>query len=347
MAKKMTSENTKTKAGAQVKAAGGARKMRQPEAVKTKKKSHFHLLKKTKSTAKQAGKQGKKSHKKTWIIGGVIVLLLVGIGTACAIFIPLLFQPKYGESYAVVVDIKAMLDDIYSEKKAPCQELMDSVFDENVSLDRFDKMIDGCEEDLIEVRDLIGQLGATSGIVKDETLQKKYDKFAKTAESTMPADEEMKQQFKTYVALHEFSVWAGDIEADSLNEETLKSITQVLIDSGDKDVKELGEGFRQRTLKMLEYIDKMKAAAEASDYSEYYRLYSEMSDYSDKAGDWMSDQKDVIMNKDWMLDEDSVERTKNGFNDLYKAVREMYEKYYDGKNEVECTKKGDGVVKCK
>lgn len=349
MANKMAA---KTKTNAQTKGVNGARKMRkQSEISSPKTKERSSAVKKVKQP-RSAKKQGKKSHKKAWIIGGVVLVLVIAAGVACAVFIPPLFQPKYGESYSLAVDIKAKLDDMYSEKKAPCQEVMDSWTDEDVSLDRFDKMIEGCRSDLKETRELVDQLGESSGIVKDEALKKKFDKFAKSAEATLPSEEKIEKGLESYRSIHEFGVRMNEFyeETDSFddfNEETLKSMTKVLIDSGDDVLVEIGTGFEQRMLKIVGLYRQAMRAIEESNYTEFNRIYAEMTDASEEYEKWWTGQRDVIENKDWLLDEDSIEVTKKDFDDLYKAIREMYEKHYDGKNEVECSKKGDGVVKCK
>lgn len=343
MANKMAA---KTKTSAQTKAASGSHKMRKPvELPRNEAKMRLSKAKKAKQPRSEK-KQGKKSHKKAWIIGGVVLVLVIAAGVACAVFIPPLFQPKYGESYSLAVDIKAKLDDMYSEKKAPCQEVMDSWNDEDVSVDRFEKMIDGCRSELEEVRGLVNQLGESSGIVKDEALKKKFDKFAKSAEATLPSEEKVEQGLKAYQAMHEFTVRMNDLDEDDLNEAAVKDIVKVLIDSGDDTLIELGHGLEQHFLKIISIYDRVRNMNEMS-YEQYRAISDEVEKATDEYNEWASGQKDIIENKDWLLDEDSIEVTKKDFNDLYKAIREMYEKHYDGKNEVECSKKGDGVVKCK
>lgn len=338
MASKMVAK-TKTITDARAEKGSGARKMRKRNEMPKPEKKRSSVVKKK--------QQDKKSHKKAWIIGGVVLIVLIGAGVGCALLIPPLFQPKYGESYSIAVDIKGKLDDMYSEKKAPCQEVIDNLHDENVSVERFDKMIDGCRSDLEETRELVDRLGESSGIVKDETLKKKFDKFAKSAESTMPTDEKIEQGLKAYQAIHEFTVRMSDLDEDDLNEAAARDIVKVLIDSGDETLVEIGKGFEQHLLKIVAIYQKAQRMIDSGDYSGYYDLYDEMTEVTDAYQEWTEDQRDVIENKDWMLDEDSIEVTKNDFDDLYKAIREMYEKHYDGKNEVECSKKGDGVVKCK
>ncbi len=349
MANKMAA---KTKTGAQTKGANGARKMRKPSDLpKNGAKTRSVMAKKTKQP-RSAKKQGKKNHKKAWIIAGVVLILVTLAGVACAVFIPPLFQPKYGESYSLAVDIKAKLEDMYSEKKAPCQEVMDSWNDEDVSVDRFEKMIDGCRSELEETRELVNQLGESSGIVKDEALKKKFDKFAKSAESTVPNEEKIEKGLEAYRVIHEFGVRMDEFadEADGFedfDEETVKSITKVLIEYDDDALAEIGTGYEQRMLKIAELYRQAMRAIEENNYTEFNRIYAEMTNATDEFEKWWKTQRDVIENKDWLLDEDSIEVTKKDFDDLYKAIREMYEKHYDGKNEVECSKKGDGVVKCK
>lgn len=337
MASKMVAK-TKTITDARAEKGSGARKMRKQNEMPKPEKKRSSVVKKK--------QQDKKSHKKAWIIGGVVLIVLIGAGVGCALLIPPLFQPKYGESYSIAVDIKGKLDDMYSEKKAPCQEVIDNLHDENVSVERFDKMIDGCRSDLEETRELVDRLGESSGIVKDETLKKKFDKFAKSAESTMPTDEKIEQGLKAYQAIHEFTVRMSDLDEDDLNEAAARDIVKVLIDSGDETLIELGHGFEQHFLKIVSIYDRIQGMDEIS-YEQYRAISEEAEEATNEYNEWASEQKDIIANKDWMLDEDSIEATKKDFDDLYKAIREMYEKHYDGKNEVECSKKGDGVVKCK
>lgn len=337
MAKKVVAKN---KASVQVGKSGGTQKLKN---VNKAAKAEKGLAAKKDQRAK---KSAHKSHKKGLIIGGAIILVLAVTGVICAIVLPPLFQPKYGESYEVAVDLKAWLEGYYGEKKAPCQDVVDSYNDETVSVDRFDDMVKKCKADITEGRELVAKLGESSGIMKDENLKKKYDQFAKTAKLTMPDDEKLAKEFKAYQAVHDFSVEIDEVDEDEFNEATVKRIAQILIDSDDDILVEVGEGFKTRSLKLVQLYHDFENASNSNDYSRYFELYSEIRDAADDYQDWMTDHAGMFNNKDRILDKDTVNAVKSDFDDLYKAIREMYEKHYDGKNEVECSKKGDGV-KCK
>lgn len=318
-------------------------------AKKSKAQSGAQASRVTKKTTTEPRKKDKKSGevKKTGLIVGGVAAGVVGVTAVVlgCVFLPQMFGTNYGESYRVAVALRGQLENLYINTKSNCREVADSIDDEDVSVDDFAKMTESCRADLVTARGTMEELGKSSGIKKDEELKKKYDEFVTVAGKTMPADEQMDKEFKIYRAVHEFIVCSDEVEVEDLDEATVKEIAGILINSGDDELKKMGEGFEEHTLKLVDIYKKFEQA-DVSNTREYYRLYNEFSDALDEYQDWTRESDDALSNDDWMLTRGNVNATVDDFENLYDAVRETYEEHYDGKNEEKCTKASDGKGIC-
>lgn len=281
----------------------------------------------------------KKSHTAAWIVGGVGIAAVVAVIVLACILLPNMGKADYGESYVAANELNDKLEEAYDGYSATCYEMLMNTSDVNLSVDSYNKDVEKCQKTLDEARDLSKKLGKTSGVRKDGELKTKYNEFYDLMAEGLPEAKKL----EVYRNLHEFLLNSQTINTESTEEE-IKKAAEPLTKSSDQVWVDFGNEWAEREINLIKaYKDYDQAKNSDGNYAQLYENYkkamTEMQEFSSKF-----DLEDEELGG---INLDKVNEMVDKFDDLRKAIRETYEKNYDGKNENDCVKANDGSVTCR
>lgn len=272
------------------------------------------------------------------VVGVAVAIVLVTFGA-----LHLFGGTNYGESYRLVNRLNDQLEELWGSRTASCAAMVNKENDYNTDSTTYARYVDECRQGLGDVRETIGELGKSSGITHDEKLKQQFADFEKAANAALPTKSNLDKMAKIFTAVHNFAIRLDEIDGES-SEADVRSTAAILTNSGSKDWAAYGQEWET---KMLQYLRAYQAYDQIS-YSD--SRYSEVRQSYLDAREAVQDHLRNIEAEDWDnggLNASAFDTLEDTFDDLRVAIRETYEKHYDGKNEKDCVDFGDGEASCK
>ena len=254
------------------------------------------------------------------VISGAIVLVIIAI-----IVIIVLSKVNYGSAYRTAKQLRPKIYDIY--QSYDCKDVVRNVNSAYTSISSYNDNIEGCKKLFsAETDNLVSELGSSDAVKRNDEIRAHFDRF-KAEYTTVSAGntEGLANKLELWKAWHSFVVTQDDLTNRSSDAE-FTTAANYLISSGSETLKTFGEIWLQKTVEVAAAYRAYDIASYSdSDYSAKRNRYSELRS---QRNDWIATNQPDI-NALAPLNFNDASKMYTEFNDLYKAVKETYQRNYD------------------
>lgn len=260
---------------------------------------------------------------------GKTIVALGVIGAVILVFVIIIFivngmKVDYSGSYRVAKDLKAQVRAMRTDDD--CKKVVTNADPTYVKMETFMTYVEACRDMTVTVAETAESLGKTEGIQRNGDISARYDEFMESFAEVQAGDGLLTEELSYYEAWHKWVLAKEEVDGWDQSDTDLEKAANILIKSGNKDLKKYGEGW----LKMK------KAAAQA--YRAFYyadilatnrnELLKASAEAQKEYADWEAkntiDIKDVVE-----LARVDVSKAYADFEEMYQMIREEYEKNYE------------------
>jgi hypothetical protein len=196
--------------------------------------------------------------------GGLVVL-----GIAAAIVLPIVLKVDYAGAYKVAKELKPKVREMsYS---SACESVVSHVYEKYVSERTYNDYVDKCKGQAMNLGDLIGQLGDTDGVGRNDEIKGSFEQFSAAYDQAFGEWENTEKMLPVWAVWHKFVVTSVEY-GDGEGKITAKA--NILINSGNEKLKKYGEGWLAVTLAAERaYVTYRGTSYSNKDYQTFYNDY--------------------------------------------------------------------------
>lgn len=257
------------------------------------------------------------------------LIMILGITSGVIIILAIVFlvldsmKVDYSGSYNVAKELKEKVQLLRADKY--CGKVATYASVTYVKMETFMEDVESCKAAVGDVVESASKLEKTEGLRRNGDVEKLYQVFKEQLDTVAKNEENFEDLVDLYVSWHKWIVAKEELDNWDQNEVDIQKAADILIDTGDKDLKAYAEGWA-----------KVKKAA-ATAYRAYYTADPLAKNRSDLLKEMNKTQKDYT---DWeeanavsIEDIASLKRRESAklyttFDELYNSIRENYEKNY-------------------
>lgn len=253
-------------------------------------------------------------------VGGVVLVL----GVAAAIIVPILLRVDYAPAYLIAKELKPKIQDIYHSYD--CEYVVDYVDSSYTDLKAYSEYIEGCKKVYDSgTDDLVAKLGDTDGVKRNDEIKNQFAKFnAEYTTASSGTSEDLSIKLDLWQARHNFYYAADDLDYSTSSDSEFTTAANYLINSGNDAMKTYGEGWLERNLE----IAAAYRAYRASSWQESSKYYDEYTNKKKEYSDWVAANKPDI-NTLAPLNFNDTSKMYSEFNSLYDLISQTYALNYN------------------
>ena len=264
--------------------------------------------------------------KKRIILITSIVSASVILGIVATILIIVLNKVNYGPTYRTAKQLKPKIQEI--SLSYDCKDVINHIDSTYTSIDAYNGSIEECKGLFgSETDNLVKELGDTDGVKRDEDIKAHFEKFeAEYLAASTGNVKDLSDKLTLWQAWHGYVVTENNLSRKATDAE-ITAAANFLINSGNDTLKTYGETWLQKSIEVA-------AAYRAYDSSswnslnDYYARRDHYNSLRDQLTEWVAANEPDI-NALAPLNFNDTSKMYSEFNDLYRVVKETYEKNYD------------------
>lgn len=271
--------------------------------------------------------------KKKIILIIVIVSLVLIVGIALAIILPIVLRVDYSSTYSTAKELKPKIYDIYSSSS--CEDVVDYVTSDYADIKEYSDYIEKCKKVYgSSADDLVTKLENTDGVKRNNEIKAQFDKFKSEYTALSAGDNEtLSAKLDLWQARHNFYYTTTELKYGSSSDAEFTRAANYLIESGNDSLKTYGEGWLERSLAI-------SAAYRAWDNTGYFdsnksQLYNDYNNKKKELSDWAAENKPDI-NTIAPLNFNDTSKMYSEFGTLYDLITATYEENYNS-DSGDCT----------
>lgn len=255
-------------------------------------------------------------------ISGAVVLLIV----LAVILIPTFFRVDYSTAYKSAKDLSPKIYEIYSDNS--CNNVVDYANSTSITDEEYSDYIEGCKGEFSGVGGDVTTLGETAAVKKDSSINEAYSQFKNEYDKLAGTSDSLGEALEVYRVWHNYVLAVSKLNRRKSTETEIRSVANILIDSGISAFKTYGEGWAEKTMAMF------KA------YREYWsdllnKTFEEKNKEAENAlSDYINENKPVVSDIAGIKPDDKS-KMYLAWKNLYDSIREKYQENYD--NSGMCT----------
>lgn len=252
------------------------------------------------------------------IVGGAVIILAV----LAIILLPIIFKADYSESYKIAKELNSKIDRLsYNSDCSSVVEYYDSKYTSNTTYNGY---IENCLAVTDGLPELVDQLGQTSGIKRDSNLQNGYNGFRAVFDKLAIDTDSLKAKMEVYKTWHAFEIAVYDLD-EKATDSAVNTAANILIESGNEDLKTYGSGWLELKLNVVKTYKVYYDANWDSTYSEKKEKYQKAKE---ALSNYVQDNEPNIKTMA-PINMENIDAVSTRFEDLYKAIANLYAKNYN------------------
>lgn len=265
--------------------------------------------------------------KKKIILGVVLGAAAVIVTVVIIVLVIVLNKVDYGEAYRTAKDVQADLNAFTGSRG--CENVMSYLDGDYPDEKYYAEYVSECRSWGDGLEEAVNQLGETVAVKKDAEIREQYGKFKEGLVSMLPEREALEEKLKIAEAWHKYQLLRSDLKNTSADAE-VNAAANVLIQSGNAQLKTYGEGWLEQTLKQAHAYQ----AWDNVPYSEYQQKNALRAEYNaaqTEQKEWVTANKPDVaaMVKINLAD---ARKLNTEFNKLRSMIAERYEENYDSES---------------
>lgn len=266
--------------------------------------------------------------KKKKIIAGII-LGVAGVMAAIAIVIVVVMLNKvdYGEAYRMAKEVQVDLNK-FSGSRA-CRNVLTDLDNVYTDIAYYSEYVSECRDWGEGLEEKVTKLGDTTAVRKDAEIKAQYEKFQEGVMSMLPDREALNAKLTIAEAWHKFEVLRDDLKNTSADAE-VQAAANVLIESGNEQLKVYGEGWLEKSLAQT-HAYQVWDNVPYSDYQNKNALREAYTNAQKEQKEWVTANKpDIATLVDIKMADANKLNTE--FNKLRSMIATRYEENYDSES---------------
>lgn len=257
----------------------------------------------------------------------LIVISIVGaVGIIIAIVLLVLngMRVDYSGSYKVLKDAKEKVQILKADKY--CAKVVTYAGVTYVKMETYMEDVEKCKETVGDVAESISGLEKTEGIMRNGDSEKLYQVFKEQLDAVVAGEDEFEKVVDLYAAWHEWVAAKDELEGWDHSDVDIQKAADILIESGDDDLKKYGEGWA----KMKKAACTAYRAYHTADYLAKNRseLLSNMNKTQKEYSDW-EEKNEITITDVQKLNRGVSAKFYTAFDELYDSIKVNYEKNYN------------------
>ena len=256
------------------------------------------------------------------IISGVVIL-----ATVATVLIIVLSKIDYGPAYRTAKQLEPKVYDIY--QSYDCDDVVGDVNSAYVSINSYNEDAEGCKKLFsTETDNLVSELENSDAVKRNDEIKAHFENFKSEYVAVSAGNtEELSSKIDLWKAWHGFVVTEDDLTNNSSDAE-FTTAANYLINSGNDTLKTFGETWLQKTIEVAAAYRAYDSSIWSSGMDEYYAKRDHYYDLRDQRKNWIATNKPDI-NTLAPLSFNDASKMYSEFGDLYKAIKETYQKNYN------------------